>query len=258
VRVSVIPRVRSVSIAATLEMARIAYTTIKSIDPEAIVVSPAATGTSFEWLTKYLQAGGGKYADVIGYHMYCFPCSAEQMGGVVAQVRGIVDTYAPGKPLWDTEAGWHGQTFTDDEAAATAARAYLLNWANGASRFYFYSWDNDSWTPLRLTNAVNQNGQPLLFGTTSAATAYDQVYGWMVGANVSCGQWKGLWKCDLTRPSGYHGYALWTISGTQTLSPPASWSVTQSLDLAGNLTHLGARATVQVGIKPVLLENMNP
>jgi hypothetical protein len=247
------------SVEAMVEMARIAYTTIKSIDPEATVVSSPPTGpdTGIAWLTKFLGAGGGQYADVIAYHAYCFPCSAEQMGNDVARVRGIVDTYAPGKPLWDTEAGWHNQAFTDDEAAATVARAYLLNWANGAERFYFYSWDNDNWTSVKLTNAVNQNGQHYILGTTSAAAAYDQVHGWIVGAKVSCGAWQpGMWKCELTRGGGYHGYVLWTTGGSQSIALPDTWHVTQSRNLAGDAAPMAAKSMVQVGIQPVLYESV--
>ncbi|MBK9091287.1 MAG: hypothetical protein IPM84_00570 [Anaerolineae bacterium] len=34
-------------------------------------------------------------------------------------------------------------------------RAYLLNWAGGVSRFYFYAWDNHTATNIELTAADN-------------------------------------------------------------------------------------------------------
>src|SRR5665213_1098357 len=58
-----------------VELAQHAYTIIKSIDPGAIVTTPAASSTGYPlahdaWLEKYLSAGGGKYADVIAWHGY--------------------------------------------------------------------------------------------------------------------------------------------------------------------------------------------
>lgn len=247
-----------------VELERIAYTTIKAIDPTATVVSPSAGGEfGLDWFNKFLAAGGTNYADVIAYHMYV-DNGPEQMGDLVHRVRAKIDSYAPTKPLWNTEAGWSGKPFTPDEAAAYVARAYLLNWTNGAQRFYWYAWDDQWWTSLRLTTGAppypGHGDHKSINGIAPAGIAYDQIYSWIVGATVnSCGTWEsGLWKCELTRPGGYRGYILWTTEGTQLVSLPDAWKITQSLNLAGNRIPLSPRSTVQVGIEPVLFETANP
>jgi hypothetical protein len=247
-----------------VELSRIAYSTIKAIDPNAIVVSPSATGSGdgLNWLTKFMKAGGAQYADVIGFHPYYFPGTPEQMGDLVKQVRSTVDTYAPGRALWSTEAGWSNQTLTDDESAGFVARAYLLNWANGARRLYWYAWDDQQWTSLRLTKGSaypSKTSSRDVTGISPPGIAFDQVYGWIVGASVSCAQWKpSLWKCELRRPGGYRGYVLWTTTGTQSLALPASWNVKQFRSLAGNKKLLTEMTPVQIDIKPQLFETTNP
>ena len=52
-----------------LELAREADSVLKQVDETGLVVSPSATGQAgIAWLERYLQMGGGAYADVIGFH----------------------------------------------------------------------------------------------------------------------------------------------------------------------------------------------
>src|SRR2546427_8558462 len=68
------------STATMLELAREAFTTLKAIDPDIVVVSPAATERGgVAWLDDYLRRGGAQYADVIGYHFYVAPAEPEAM-----------------------------------------------------------------------------------------------------------------------------------------------------------------------------------
>ena len=58
-----------------VELAARAYPIIKSIDPAAIVTTPAVSSSGWPlshdaWLDQYLAAGGGKFADVIAWHGY--------------------------------------------------------------------------------------------------------------------------------------------------------------------------------------------
>jgi hypothetical protein len=54
-------------------LAKAAYPIIKAIDPEAIVLTPSTVGPleqSIDWMTSYLKAGGGEYADGGSFHGY--------------------------------------------------------------------------------------------------------------------------------------------------------------------------------------------
>ena len=249
-----------------VELSRIAYNTIKAIDPTAIVVSPSATGDTdgIDWLKEFLAGGGATYADVIGYHMYTDE-EPEQMGELVHRVRDIVDSCCPAKPVWNTEAGWMGKPLAFDEPAAWVARAYLLNWSNGAQRFYWYAWDDQWAMSIRLTTGAppypGHGDSRNVDGVSSAGIAYGEIYTWLVGATMSssCSEWEsGLWKCELARTGGYHGYIIWSTTGAQSLSLPESWKISQSRDLAGNRTLISNGTNVPVGIKPTLFETGTP
>jgi hypothetical protein len=54
-------------------LAKVAYPIIKSIDSRAMVLTPSTVGPlrqSVDWITRYLKAGGGQYADGGTFHGY--------------------------------------------------------------------------------------------------------------------------------------------------------------------------------------------
>src|SRR5205814_796606 len=58
-----------------VEMAKHLYQQTKSIDPTARIVTPSYTSASrganpAEHLVRYLDAGGGQYADIVSFHGY--------------------------------------------------------------------------------------------------------------------------------------------------------------------------------------------
>jgi hypothetical protein len=95
--------------------------------------------------------------------------------------------------------------------------------------------------------------------------AYGQVYNWMVGAVPSaCATSGSIYTCGLTRSGGYQGLAVWDSSlscsngscATTSYTVPSGY--TQYRDLAGNVTSINSNSQIQIGIKPILLENQNP
>jgi hypothetical protein len=251
-----------------VQLSREAYQTLKQVDPSIIVVSPSTTGASgMEWLDQYLKAGGGKYADVIGDHLYTTPHPPEEIVTLAQQVERIMQKDGVGdKPLWDTETGYAIQNkqsivravpgsglfsavLPEDEAAAYVARMYILAWSAGISRLYWYAWDN--WD----MGLVDRDGKTL----KSPAIAYGQVEGWLVGATMtSCGSNAAeTWICTITRPGGYHGWIMWNPTATRHLFKfpiPVGWHVTRVRDLLGHESSLAPGATFDVSIMPHLLE----
>jgi hypothetical protein len=199
-----------------VQLTRIAAEEIKSVDPAATLVSPAVSGPDgLRWLERFLQAGGGRYVDVVGYHFYVFPKPPEQMLPLILQVRKLIDRYAPGKPLWNTESGWgrgRGEVPKQitDVAPAYVARAYILNWLGGAQRFYWYAWDNQNWVTLRMTDDQSR--------PEPAAKAFDQVRMWLTGKHLG---WcsvdaTGMWRCGL-RMDSRSGWLAWHPLGSAML-----------------------------------------
>lgn len=246
-----------------LELARQAYGVLKQVDHTVLVVSPSATGPAgIRWLERYLKMGGGAYADVIGFHFYVTPGAPEAMLELGERLRGVLaENHLADKALWNTEAGWlienrrskvspqrspFNKVLRLEEAAAYVARSYLLNWAMGVRRFYFYSWDSEVGG---LTEADGQTWKP-------PATAFAETESWLVGARmVSClPDPGGTWICELSR-SGHRAWVVWNPARAVEFKVPEAWKVSEERDLSGGRLSLGRAATVSIGPSPILLES---
>ncbi len=233
-----------------LVLVREASLIIRSIDPQAIIVSPSATkgASGLQWLTEFLQKGGGQYVDVIGFHFYVNKQPPESMLPLIQQVQQtMANNGAGGKPLWDTEAGWlDPNPFPDNELlAAYLARAYILQWAAGVQRFYWYSWDSHNMT-VDSAGPGPQILQP-------AGRAYGIIQTWLVGARMDwCSEnTTHTWTCQLNR-QGAQRWIVWNSQGTNTFSVPTSWhstSFTPLLQAAQPFTG----STLDVGAAPILV-----
>jgi hypothetical protein len=234
-----------------LALTREAHDIIKSIDPTAIIVSPPSAGLrGTPWLAEFLKKGGGQYVDVIGYHFYVTPRLPEEMVPLAQAVKKVMaDNGVDSKPIWNTEVGWlPGARFDSDElAAAYLVRTYVLLWASGVQRSYWFSWDAHKGLALETTEPDNQTLRP-------AGRAFNIVQDWLVGKRVDwcSSDVENTWKCQLTR-SGRSQWIVWNPSGTKTFAVPNEWharSYTPLLDAKHKLTAPAIDATPI----PVLIE----
>jgi hypothetical protein len=233
-----------------LLLTREASQIIRSIDPQATVVSPSATDSSgIGWLSEFLSKGGGQYVDVIGYHFYVFPKPPEDMVSQIQQVKRVAaDNAAANKPLWNTETGWaYPKPFPSEElAAAYLARAYVLNWAAGVQRCYWYSWDNHGWVSIETTEKDNQT-------LRAAGKAYEIVHEWLQGARLEeCHRDQNqTWICQVNR-AGYVQWIVWNPDGATPLVAPNSWHAKMVVPLLGEPAALTG-STFDVGPLPTLV-----
>ena len=233
-----------------VEMTRQAHDIIKSIDPSALIVSPSAVGENgLLWLSSFLNGGGGHYVDVIGFHFYVFPAEPEAMVPLIHSVEAIMRGYGIGdKPLWDTEAGWaRPSPFPSDEmAAAYLTRAYLLNWASGVRRFYWFSWDNHGWVALRTTEADSET-------LTPAGSAFAVTQNWLTGAVMNwCEQdVDQTWTCQL-RDRGMNKWIVWNPEKSTCRAIPTGWAVRTVIPLLMEAHPAGADC-LEIGPTPQLL-----
>lgn len=233
-----------------IDLTREAWQTVHRIDPRAIIVSPSATlGSGVEWLSQFLADGGGQYVDVIGFHLYVAPQPPEAMVSLIQKVRSAMTEHGfADKPLWNTESTWPAPKPFPSESleAAYLARAYILNWAAGVTRLYWYAWDNHAFTAIQTTRADNET-------LTPAGQAYGTIQKWLVGARIdSCGEDSShSWTCRLTRGETQE-WILWNPDGTERFSVPASWRVRSVTPLLADKQVLG-EAGVEVGPVPELL-----
>jgi hypothetical protein len=234
-----------------IALVQVASQIIRDIDPQATIVSPAATsGYGVKWLAEYLRKGGGQYVDVIGYHFYVGDQSPEAMVPVIQQVRQTMADYGvSGKPLWNTESGWFKPNpFPSDQlGAAYLARAYILNWAAGVQRFYWYSWDNHKMT-IQTTEPDDET-------LTPAGRAFGIVQKWLIGTRIDwCAQDdEHTWSCQLDR-NGSAQWIVWNPDGAKTIPVPQAWHPKSINPLLGEQSAFMG-STFGVGPVPILISS---
>lgn len=233
-----------------IALTRDAEKVIHEIDPSAIIVSPSATTVAGEqWLSEFLAGGGGKYVDVIGYHLYVMPQPPEETLPLLNKVRQIMqENGVQEKPLWNTEMGWaFPKPFPSGElAAAYLVRTYLLCWSRGVQRLYWYAWDNHGWVSIETTERDNKTLAP-------AGRAYATVQTWMVGARLTeCSQdGAQAWTCKLSR-NGATQWIVWNAGGAKSYIPPAQWHAKFIVSLQG-VSQAVTKSGFDAGPSPVLV-----
>jgi hypothetical protein len=234
-----------------ITLTREASQIIHSVDPQALIISPSFTsGYGVKALADFLAKGGGQYVDVIGYHFYVGDQPPEAMLPVIAQVKQtMADNGVGNKPLWDSEAGWFKpKPFPSDElGAGYLARSFVLNWAAGVQRFYWYAWDNHGMT-VQTTEADDTTVKP-------AGHAFEIIQNWLIGARMdSCNQdQQHTWTCRLDR-NGTAEWIVWNVDGEKPFDVSSSWHVKTVTPLLGD-AHVWSGTGLKVGPLPTLLSN---
>ena len=242
-------------------LARIAHEEVKRVDPAALMLSPSFTGSKGpEWLDRYLTLGGDRYADVISYHFYTPEHSPEAIFPVVQQVRAVLRKHGlQNKPLWNSETGWWltnlvptprmgaaAATWLEldqQTSAAFVARAFLLGWAAGLDRYYWYAWDNRD---MGLYDVNVRAEKP-------ASKAYAQVVRWMAGNTMKeCTQNQSIWICTLYNAQGKRLNIVWQEGEVpRKWEVPADWSGITVERLSGETAPNSG--TVELSSSPVLI-----
>jgi hypothetical protein len=235
-----------------VQMAKVAYPIIKSVDPDAIVVSPAPQGlNAFKWMDGYFAAGGAAYADVIAFHGYVthpggFAAAPETWVTIADNMRNVMNKYRVYKPLIDTEVSWglNSQLPSASGQTAFVARIYMMHWLHGVNRAFWDVWDNGNYGTLYQGS--------LLPGGLS----YTYLSKWMVGAAMDrCIQFSnGSWACHLSRSAGYQAWILWNVNGSTTwhLNPALNLQVRRTL--GGGKWAISPSSSLTIGTVPIMVE----
>jgi len=246
-------------------MAADAQRIIKSVDPEAIILSPGVAGNyetqvecagnakycGSEWLSNWLDLGGTNYIDAVAFHGYPVTGEApEQIQGSVDLLQATMAQHGIGSlPLWDTESSWGENTALPAQGDQTGwlAKHLLLEESMGVQRTVWYAYDSPSWGTLwNATTDINAAGE-----------AYGQVAKWLTGTTLSqpCAASANdstTFVCTYTRPNGYVAQAIWNTVGVRTFE--VSPQFVQYRDLSGVVRSITG-GTVEISTTPILLEN---
>jgi len=236
-----------------LALTREASQIVRNVDPGALVVSPSATAAyGVPWLAEFLKSGGGQYVDVIAFHFYVDPHTLppEEMLPIIQRVRQVLaDNGLADKPVWNTETGWlpPAKLDSDELAAGFLARAFILSWAAGVQRFYWYAWDNQ-YTAIITYKEDSRS-------ITPAGSAYGVTEQWLVGAKMaSCTSTADhTWTCELRR-SGKKEWVVWNTEGNRKFEVPRAWKVAKAKRLLQSPHPLKA-VSVDIGPVPMMFAN---
>jgi len=252
----------------------------KAIDASAIILSPSFASKN-DWIhltaaKRYFdQPGAADAAEEIAYHNY-YPGDPEDATHHTKLIESTLPAVDRARTLISTEGGWHDDCQLPDlqAQASFVAREYLMLNTNHVQAHYWYNWyarGHVGWSAgFGFGTLWNPDGEgkctSTQAGLTPAGVAYQQIYNWMVGATVlPCTQNRSVstvYSCQFSRESNYSGIAIWDSSQTCNTSgcTTRSWPVPKGMDwyrdLAGHLVQIDG-STVQIGLKPILLENTN-
>jgi len=250
--------------AQLVRMAKDASEIIKRADPGALILTPEpaansrqkATDAAIEFLDEYLSKGGGKYTDVVAFHLYANAVSEhpvpEDVSRIVGRVKEELAKHpeVAGKPLWITECSWGKTEDTnwsrEDEASGFLVRFVVMAAWERVARIYWYGWD----VP---TGTLWWQGRSL-----PASEAFKGVQKWLIGRSVSnCTDRDHVWSCDLTA-GDYRGKIVWDEEYQQSSSYDASGFTTYKL-INGTIGGIDSQNHIlRVGNSPTLLELKQP
>ena len=257
-----IPTMWTGTTAQLVIMATDASAIIRSLDPNAKILSPPPSDcvNNQIWISGYFAAGATALQDIIACHSY-LPASvnghlnSSAITTAYANIATIAAQYKlSSKPIWFTEGSWgNDTTMTDEQQIAYLSQEYILAWSVGAERVYWYAWDNTFGTPAG-------NGYGTLWDPTNgvhpAGAAYGLLYDWLVDSvhpEQPCSQsFDATWICTLTLANGNSAELVWNPTASRSLTVGNTFTNYRTLDNTAVNSIVGS--VVTIGDKPILLE----
>ena len=221
---------------------------IHSIDPNAEVLSPAATWTSttaWGWLDGFLSAGGGPNLDGISFHGYTGNKNAEGIVSIIDNIQKTQTAHGLALPLTISEGGWglNSVITSEDAQAAFLVQRYMLITSRPAVKsFYWYMWENTSWGTLWDKTR----------GLHKAGVAYGQLTAWLTGATANgCSKAaNSTWTCSFTLAKGNSAIAVWNSATSATYTPGSEYN--QSFAIDGSSSSVNGNDSYMIANNPVL------
>lgn len=261
------------------------YNAIRANCPSMKIITPSMDGGYMTYASDYFTALSGMSSpalgvDIASIHSYpdnsssnCSipPYAVNNPESLVlgnyanpTELHTLLTTYLkPNIPLWNTEGSWNNNSPdpcfpTLASKAGFASRWYLLQWANGIKRAYWYGWDDGNFGTLDPSLNPPNSSVPVV--------GLQQTEYWMVGRTMpnGCSVSGTVWTCQMLDLSDSVGQpcagstnviAVWDTSGSSSFTPPSSSIYSKYCDLTGGTTSYGGSGAVTIGIEPILFAN---
>jgi hypothetical protein len=208
------------------ELTKVAYDIIKSIDPEAQVVSASPSTRlvkSFDrFFPKYLEelAVVGWPVDVIAIHTYPDATGDPSVrAALIVKAQDFLKASgAPTLPLWDTELNYGlagpgdipKQEITGARAAGFVVRTYIDDLRLGVDRSYWYIWTLKPYDLLGVQAYSGSDGEQGFFAVND----------WVTGATFGgCTEADNTVVCDFSR-DGTSWLVAWAQAGEAVYAMP--------------------------------------
>jgi hypothetical protein len=200
-----------------------------------------------------------------------------------AGLQAQLPAQAFGVPVWSTEGSWGSASNIPDPDMMMGyiARYYLVGWATGYRRLYWYSANNSfgrlTWQDGEVETSATSpygssgtcattNGCPVLNSAgTPIENAWTSVYTWMVGneMTVPCGPDASgnIWTCGMVTGGTTPALAVWDSSKSCTNGACTTSTYSYNTALYGHYEtlddtptlHALSGGTQAIGWKPILL-----
>ncbi len=258
------------TVSKLVEISKATREVLSAEDSTAKIVSPSFVSGDLgvRRLVYFLQAGGGKYFDVLGFHFYAdtperIPDIYRKL--VTTKIKYRIETI----PIWNTESGF---TFERNDlgisvskrtgsyldvlpiatGAAYVSRSLILAASMGAARFYWFNWDGEPPHPTMGIAGVRGSKRTAITGS------FQKTRSWLLGNTIEpCILRYGyIWVCKILSPGGRTSWAVWA-QDTQVVADLSD------LFTAGNVEYLllNSRQAIPdmqrmpVGPEPMLLQS---
>jgi hypothetical protein len=244
-------------------LCQLAYPIIKSIDPNAIVVSPCPAGIlSVPIFAGLLDAGMGEYCDVFAFHAYSASYQPEYARFVTENYRGMANQKGyRAKQLWNTESGFiqyvneagalitghdPADAMTAQQGSSYVAR-WLLSMAGAADKTMYYT--TDDWGQMKPVILDAPGGSTI----QPAGLALRYIAGLIQGAQI--GPLKSIWprfERDGITKDGRRFRVVWTADWKTQEYPLAGLNVVSATDCRGTAIAI-AGGSITATMEPTIL-----
>jgi hypothetical protein len=273
------------SYAQLVRIAEDLRTTVKAIDPTALITTPSGNAyflvNGRQVVANFLNCSskplagsgcttgnrGSNAVDVINTHCYVWSQNPDDVVGYIQAMRSLLSPVDASKPFLCDEGGWGTNTTTldPDLQAGFVSRWFVDILSQQVTSALWFAWDNQGWGTF--WNPQGKSGCTQSAGCiTRAGIAYQQTNSWLVGATLgSCTVNGSVTTCPLSRAGGYQAEMVWVnttlascsgqpstpVCGSTSYSVPSQFIT--KCDLTGVCQP--AQAVEIIGAKPLLLQN---